>query len=1163
MKLLSIAVGTTVLCLAFGAAALGQNAMGRATLSGTVQDASGAVVPEVQVLVTNTATGVQKSSVTTGSGEYFIPDLIPGTYNVEATKSGFETKRVENIQLNVDQQAKVDFQLAVGTTKQEVTVAGGSMPLLQTSDASVGTVVQSQQVTDLPLNGRFFTQLQELTAGSITGEHSNAFGTGGGNSAPITAGLERNLLPGYDMNGQSGAWTFFQLDGIENNEREFGGANIPISVDAIQEFKVQTTDFSAEYGRSMVQVDVVTKSGTNQIHGDLFYFVRNVAFDAAQWEYSGPHLKNDLKRNQFGGTIGGPIKKDKLFYFASFDGTRMVYADPTTENVPTAAMMQGTFPAGDVIFNPILQAGQTTIQPFPNNIVPQTLWTSISNNIIPFIPTANLVGNAQTSSGGLPLPPTATEYYVPYLIQRINQGNGRIDYARSDKNSFFGRYTISPNQRYGDGPLATNIQGSIGNTSIFAENAQLGGSNLSLGWFHNFNPTTINELRGGYSTDPQQYLKASNVDYATQLGIKQFLFPNAYPGFPDLVIGGVTLSSGEYRPLVVQEHGYEANDTLTMIRGTHNLRAGGDYRRTKLMTYNNQISTGYFDWSGVETRDRAHPTTGTTVCPGAPAGTTTLGCDAGNGLADMFLGYDAQAEVGTPIPHIYKYFSNWAGFVNDNWRFKKNLTLTLGVRYEYQTRLHDKPPFYTDPILDNNQFTGKVALAVGSNGLLPAISSTASALEPAGTVESCPSAGLPANCLISQKNGIQPRLGFAWQVTPKTVVRGGAGLYFMTFSGDDDTESCESWPLIITLKTPPQTSAPSGTNPPPQLITNPFNGAAAAEPTYVNCSQDNRKLPSTGQWNFTVERALSANTTLTVGYVANAGRHLGNDGQFGHDLPYNIPEPIGIAGVTQTTPVSTFSSVGSYQDTATSDYQSLQVTITRRLSHNLSFTSFYTWSKVMTYDMFLSDLLDSKVDKGPWEDDVHDHFVISPIWQLPFGKGQRFVPGNAVANKFVEGWEANTIISFNTGFPYTLTLSPDVDLLRQNGYQGQDRPNLTCNPKLSHPTPFQYWNPACLAVPTEPTATGATLVPGDASYDGMRGPSGLSEDLGLIKHTAINERFMLEFRAEAFNIWNHPILGIPASSFNPAASDLPNNQGTITTPNSLPRTIQFALKLHF
>jgi hypothetical protein len=255
--------------------------------------------------------------------------------------------------------------------------------------------------------------------------------------------------------------------------------------------------------------------------------------------------------------------------------------------------------------------------------------------------------------------------------------------------------------------------------------------------------------------------------------------------------------------------------------------------------------------------------------------------------------------------------------------------------------------------------------------------------------------------------------------------------------------------------------------------------------------------------------------------------------------------------------------VNSYQDTGTSNYESLQVTLRRRFSHNLSFTGFYTWSKVMTYDMFLSDLLDTKVDKGPWADDVHHHFVISPIWQLPFGRGQRFAPSNAALNKFVEGWEANTIISFNTGFPYTLHLSPDVDLLHQNGYNGQDRPDLTCNPKLSHPTAAQWWNPACLVVPTEPTTPGAALVPGDASYDAMRGPSGFSEDLGLIKHTGITERFNLEFRAEFFNVWNHPILGLPASTFNPAASLLPNNQGTITTPNSLPRTLQFALKLHF
>jgi hypothetical protein len=1150
--------------LALGSVAFGQSALGRASLSGTVQDASGAVISSAHVVATNTATGVARSTVTTAAGEYFVPELIPGTYNVQASASGFKAKQVENIRLEVAQQAKVDFDLEVGTARESVTVTGGTTPILQTQDASVGNVVESKEVTDLPLNGRLFTQLESLTAGSIPATHSYA-GSQGGNSSPILSGLQRNLLPGYDVNGQGGQFTFYQLDGIENNEREFGGANIPISVEAIQEFKFETTDFSAEYGRSMAQVTVVTKSGTNQVHGDVFYFLRNDALDAAQWEYTGAHLKNDLKRNQFGGSIGGPIKKDKLFYFASFDGTRQVFANPILETVPTQAMRQGSFPAGDVVFNPILQAGQTTIQPFAGNQVPSTLWTAISQNIVPFMPQPNIAGTSQTTSGGAPLPTTNNYNYVPYLIQRIDQTNVRIDYNRSDRNSFFGRYTISPNLRHGDGPLATNIQGSI----IFAESAQLGGSNLSTGWFHNFSPTTINEVRGGFSTDPQQYLKSSNADYASQLGIKQFLFPNAYPGFPNLTIGGVVLGSGEYRPLVVQEHGYEANDTLTLIRRTHNLRLGVDYRRTKLLTYNNQISTGNFLWNGVQTRDRANPNGVTTPCPAPYTGN----CNSGNGWADMLLGYDEEAQVGTPIPHIYKYFSNWAGFVNDSWRVKKNLTLSLGLRYEYQTRLHDKPPFYTDPILANNQFTGQVAVAVGSNHQLPAISSTADGLEPAGTVESCPAAGLPENCMISEKDGLQPRVGFAWQATPKTVIRGGAGLFFMTFSGDDDTESCQSWPLIITLSTPNQTTPPSGTAPPPQTITNPFGGAAPAKPTYANCSQDNRKLPRTGQWNFAVERALTPDTVLTVGYVANAGRYLGNNSLGFGSVPYNIPAPYGVVlqpGQAQAVPVPGFSTVNSYADAGTSNYESLQVTLKRRFSQNLSFTGYYTWSKVLTYKMFATDLLNTKVDYGPWADDVHDHFVLSPIWELPFGKGQRVVSSHAAVNKLIGGWETNTIISFNTGFPTTITLSPDIDLLHQNGHQNNgDRPNRTCNPKtglaLGHPTAFQWWNPACFAspAPLEPTTPGSILLPGNAGYDSIRGPSGFSEDLALIKHTGITERYNLEFRAEFFNVWNHPILGLPATTFNPTGSLLPGNQGTITTPNSLPRIIQLALKLHF
>ena len=345
--------------LVISTCAFGQS--GNATLNGTITDISGAVIPKALVTATNVATGVGKTAEVTTSGLYVLTPLIPGIYNIEVKAAGFKNELVKDVHLEIDQEARIDLQLQVGTANQEVTVSGEAA-VLQADEASVGFVVQSRQVTDLPLNGRYFTQLLELSPG-----------------ANFT-GFQRNQMPFFNVNGQDGNMIFFRLDGIENNEREFGGANIPVSVDAIQEVKVQTANFSAEYGRSPIQVDVAVKSGTNQIHGSLFEFIRNDDLDASVWSFTGPHTKNLLKRNQFGGAAGGPIKKDKLFYFGSYDGTRERFTQPQTLTVPSAPERQGIFPGGTIIFDPLSQS------PFANNTIPQSRWNGIDQKVLPYLP---------------------------------------------------------------------------------------------------------------------------------------------------------------------------------------------------------------------------------------------------------------------------------------------------------------------------------------------------------------------------------------------------------------------------------------------------------------------------------------------------------------------------------------------------------------------------------------------------------------------------------------------------------------------------------------------------------------------------------------------------------------------------------------------------------
>ena len=598
------------------------------------------------------------------------------------------------------------------------------------------------------------------------------------------------------------------------------------------------------------------------------------------------NAKNNLKRNQFGGVFGGPIKRDKLFFFVSSDETRQVYVDPFLETVPTTQMRQGIFPAGEIIFNPATQ------QPFQNNTIASTSWNSISNAILPYMPMPNRDGNANASQAGLPLPPTNNYLYLPSRTQDVNQFNGRVDFTQSEKNNYFVRYTYNYNHLIGDGPLATNLNGSI----IGSEIADLGGTNLTGGWTHIFSSNKINQVYGGMSTDPQNYAKGDNTDYATKFGLNGELFPNAFPGFPHIGIGSTVLGSGDNRPLQAQETAFEGADYLTIIKGSHSLRVGGDFRRVLLLTSNNQDSTGVFTFNGVQTRDRKFPTTGTTFCPGNASSTS---CQAGDAWADFLLG-DVDGDTrGTPIEPIHKYYSNYAVFINDTWRALPKLTFELGLRYEYETRNHASPPFDSQPIIANGQpfaagtgpgFTGMIAVANESNGdPSPLIISGATALIP-GAVETCRQAGLPDNCAISQKNGWQPRVGFDWQVRSSTVLRGGFGTYFGSFFGDSDLETNESFPIVLTESVATFTAPPSGTAPPPINFSNAFGGATLAKPTYTQSSLPLRQLPQTYEWNLTVQQAFGNNIALSVGYVGNVSRHL-DQSVVGTQTAYNIPVP--------------------------------------------------------------------------------------------------------------------------------------------------------------------------------------------------------------------------------------------------------------------------------
>jgi hypothetical protein len=818
-------------------------------------------------------------------------------------------------------------------------------------------------------------------------------------------------------------------------------------------------------------------------------------------------------------------------------------------------MRNGVFPAGEVIFDP------TTGLSFPNNTIPQSSFDPISVNILDkVLPAPNLPGVPQFNDAGLLLPPINNYFYDPRQNQTINQYNVRADYTVSERDNLSVRYTYSSNNIFAQGPLADGVGGIVG-----AETEALGGQNLGATWSHNFGPSTVNQFLFGLLLNPDSYGKVVNAQTpdAATLGMAQLLAPNAYPGMPQITIAGVTLSSGNYRPLQYGDTDYLFLDNVTLIRRAHTIRFGGSVQRTILQEHDGEVSDGRFSFNGAQTRNRLYPGDPTTPC--TPGGTAL--CASGDAMGDFLLGALASAGRGTAIPFMPKYFSVWSGYVEDTWQVRPTLTFSLGLRYDYNTRFHTggaHPDYYSTPIIQNGLFTGKVAVANNSSGAISAdVLPDALAAYP-GVVESCRTAGLPDNCMISEKHDLQPRFGFAWKVTPATVLRGGFGMFYGYLQGYVETEQGDQWPMVEFLQTQTYTQPPSGLLPPPlSFSSNPFATGAATAPFFNNNGAPYRGLPAAYEWNLAAQRAISGDTTLTVGYVASVSRHLENAANNqGFCCWYNIPSPWGVVlGPTQSqaTPDPQFSAMTLYQDNGNASYESLQVGVERRPTHGLGFTASYTYGKNLYIQPGLTDPRFSRNDRGPWDDNLTHSFVFSPIWQLPFGSGRRWANVRGPLNVLVGDWQASSVITIRSGFPFTPTLD-GTDLLNMNGYNYFDVPDRIPGCSLGAATLGNWFDKSCFILPDEPTTPGALLREGNAGINELKGPSAWSVDLGLSKFFQLSERFKLEFRAESFNLFNHPMFGQPDLLIEPGGNSGP---AVISSVISQPRIIQLAMKLHF
>jgi hypothetical protein len=1125
---------------------LGPSLKGQATsgISGTVADSTGSVISGAKVRVTESAKGVIRDVATDSSGHYVVPLLPIGDYTVRVDLQGFQSSEARDIRLQVDEQRALDFKLTPATVQQNVEVVANPVTV-ETTNATLGQVITSQQVAELPLNGRDFVQLATLTPGTVQETNPSSFFNGGPSSEVSARGSFSLSVGGSRANS-----TDWLLDGNDNNELTGGGISILPSIDAIQEFKVLTYNYSAEWGtRAGPTVLVTTKSGTNQLHGSLFEFFRNTDLDARSF-FAANTEKFNL--NQFGGSVGGAIQKDKTFFFADIQNKMQRHGIPFTGLVPSVAMRNGDFtddafgnPRSGFLTNPnVVGAANTDYQcdasgnPLPAaadgsqpagvncNKIPQSLISPISQKLINLYP----LPNANNSALGY--------NYVNEPVRKLNEGefDVRLDHNFSDKDNAFARFSYDQATSYvpggapgfaEQGPFASN-QGILNH-----------GRNIALSETHVFTPNTINQISGGYNRI-FDYISSQGTGSceASALGIPGANLGGESCGLTSTQLDGGYWSLGDrgYSPFQGGTNVFSVSDSLDMVRGNHDIKVGGQIRAMQMNVKTEGFADGYWIFTG--------------LWSGEPEADLLLGLPS--------LAIHDQTFDGDTTGRRWKLYRP---FVEDDWRVTKSLTLNLGLAWALVTPITEA----ANRQADFNPANGEFLIAGQNAGSAAGIKMDLTALE--------------------------PRVGLAWKPfgNGKTVFRGGYAIFHDSswnqgaqglwqnppYYAESDSfafgGSCTFATAACATKYGGSPSAISVGNGFPIFTAPPdpstFTGTIQ--------SQDlNFKQGRVQQFNFNVEQELPGGVIVTAGYAGSRSSHILTDG---NNLNVGSPSACGTVsgytfgcgagGAAFGVPYTQFphSTISDIFDVGKAHYNSFQVKAeTKSDKYGLYALLGYTYSRA--YDNGFTDGLGSTIgatyfplpgwqqaDWGLSQVNLNNVFTASVIYTLPFGKGRRFGSSwNGPLNALLGGWEVTVIEKATSGFPvFVIDSNNSSGVNFQNNGNSLIRPNQTCNPSSGSSTLSEFFDTACFSAP----APGEL---GNASRTPLSGPDYIDTDFSVIKHFAIREGIRLDFRTEIFNLFNHAQFGLPGSDLNSPATF-----GAISSTVGNPRLVQFALKLAF
>lgn len=1062
-----LVVAISVLFISCSAMARGQQTTG--LISGTVQDSSGATIAGATITISGEDTGISRTTTTDSAGHYVF-DLLPvGNYTTRFSNAGFTTFEKKGIHLLVNQNARVDATLNTGSVQQVVSVEA-SITQPDTTSSTLGKVVDHQQIVELPLSGRNYLQLGLLQPGV----------------APITANLALGgsgaaADQGYAVNGLRTQANVFLIDGALNTDLFYTASNLKPPPDAIQEFKILTNSYTAEFWGGGSVVNLLIRSGTNTYHGAFWEFLRNDMFNTRNYFAASVP---EYKQNQYGAGVGGPLSiphfyngKDKTFFYAYYEGYRNRQGITSNANVPTAAQVAGNFNGASTI--PHMPGTNT---PYPNNTVPVNPITAKLLTLYPTSPT-----------GAFSTSPSQSDDREAFGF--------KIDHKIRESDMLSGHYLFSlDNQILPFTTFGSTIQGFPGTSRNTPQTATIQET-------HIFSPQFINNFQISYNRSDlaaPDYIRRDNLaDYG-------FLYSSTAPQYeeiPAITVAGLANLGNSQGPAIRWTNTGEIKDDVSLVKGSHYFHAGGDVRNVRFNIIYGSALNGAYSFTGGFT---------------------------GNALADFELGLAntfTQAVVGPIHQHQWTY----EGYVQDDWRVLHNLTLNLGVRYTAQSAIVENP--------------GGLYAA-----FRPGQQSTIRPDAPPGLVYQG-DAGVPPGNYPADNNNVAPRVGLAWDPfgDGKWSIRSAFGVFFEYIPGIASYGAASSSPPgfpSITI------NAPSNYANPLAGIPNPFLTPAITKPVTLTSMAANLHLPYDEQWNLSIQHQIKGDILLEVAYVGTRGLELLRTRQINPAI-YGPGATVANTNARRIY-APNFASVSQVENTAGSNYNSLQLSANKRFSHGLTFLAAYTYSKALDDGSYFNissgtnagnsnqpmNPFNLRAEYGLSLFDVRNRFVISGVYQIPFG--QRLT---GVAGFFAKGWETNFIATVQSGTPFTVLEPVDVSLTAV----GADRPNVTCNPNAISRTVGQWFNTSCIQR-LSPTANAGQY--GNESRDSLIGPPLRDVDFAIDKAFPIHDATNIQFRAESFNLFNHPFFNLPDYTAGDA------NFGKVTNAGD-GRVLQLALKLRY